>query len=63
MSHDEAATVSIAAVIVPLLNTQHPAPEAHHKSRINSRYQIPFVEDLADQMGDQKVVDLCTGAT
>jgi hypothetical protein len=60
MSHDETATVSIAAVIMPLLDTQHPTPKGHHKTRINTRYHMPFVEDFAHQMGDQKLVDLCT---
>jgi hypothetical protein len=56
MSDDITSSISIAAVIMPSLDSKHLASETHHESGIKRSYQKSFVKHISCQMDHHKMV-------
>jgi hypothetical protein len=59
MADDIPPSISIAAVIMPSLDSKHLTPKAYHKGRIQCGHQIPFEEKSSCQMVQEKMIDFC----
>jgi hypothetical protein len=59
MANDIPASISIAAVIMPPLDSKHLSPKTYHKGRIQGGHQITFKENGSCQMVQEKMIDFC----